>query len=117
MFHRYYDRKKTSRDTINDIQNKESAAKRNAAEKRVNALWGLLEVRTPEGVEEADVEEIEQYPLGDKRALSRYWEFAGIDPIEKTFTVFETELWSKGGLERVPWTDESQDPVLHPGNA
>eukprot|EP01084_Bolivina_argentea_P082393 149170_1 len=113
-FHRYYDKGRTSRYNINNVRNDESNSKRDAAEKRVNALWGLLELRTPNGVDKADIEDINVYPLGDKRLLSDYWTFCGIDPIEKTYTVFKEEEWGNGGLIRIPWKNKLIDPVLHP---
>ena len=113
-FHRYYDKKRTSRLNINHVRNSESNSKRDAAEKRVNALWGLLELRTPNSIDKADIEEMDIYPLGNKRSLSDYWKFCGIDPVEKTYTVFKESQWSKGGLQRITWNDISTDPVLHP---
>ena len=113
-FHRYFAKDKTKRFTINDVHKPGSEKKRDAAEKRINALWGLLELRTPGKSGDADLEEIEEYPLGDKRSLTDFWKFAGIDPVEQTFTVFESSVYSDGGLARVPWKDHSIDPVLNP---
>ena len=113
-FHHYYDKKRTSRLSINHFRNPEQATKRDAAEKRVNALWGMLELRSPNEVDKADLAEMDKYPLGNKRSLADYWKFCGIDIVDMTFTVFEEKEWSKGGLTRIAWKDESIDPVLHP---
>eukprot|EP01083_Nonionella_stella_P113045 333102_1 len=112
-FHRYYDSKRTKRYNINNVRHPESDLG-DAAEKRVNALWGLLELRTPNERGNADLEDIDKYPLGKERSLSDYWSFCGIDPVEKTFTVFKENVWTKGGLQRIPWKDRSRDPVLNP---
>ena len=115
--HRYFSREKTKRFTINDVHSPGLERKKDAAEKRINALWGLLELRKiPGGSDKADMDEMEMYPLGDKRSLSDYWKFAGIDPVEKTFTVFETSVYADGGLARVPWKDKASDPVLSATN-
>ncbi len=128
-FHRYYDAKSTKRLNINHIpQKRDNALIRDGAEKRVNALWGVLELRASlkgEGEdkgdaksarEKADLRELENsaYSLGDKRSLSDFWDFAGIDITNMEITVFPTKRWSLGGLDRVTWKDESIDPVSHP---
>ncbi len=53
----------------------------------------MLELRTPNDIDKADIEDIQLYPLGNKRLLNDYWKFCGIDPIEKTYTVFKEEVW------------------------
>ena len=96
--------------------NHESYKLRDRSEKRVNYLWNVLQLRTPElnpskmSNQElqpfVELKEIEKYGLGNKRTLQQYWEFAGINIINKTFTVFDTQLWAQGGLTYVPWNQK-----------
>ena len=112
-FHRYYGHN-TKRKNINDIKNKDSNTIRQESEKRINSLWGLLELRTPSNVNQANLIDIDKYPLGRKRSLKNYWKFAGIEPISRNITVFKESQWANGGLKRIPWDDQSIDPVINP---
>ena len=117
VFHRYADKAKRGRMPYS----KEVQQLRDASEKRVNYVWGLLETRTPNQgqMDKAQLLEIDTYgKLGDKRTLKQFWKFAGLDEIKQNITVFDHGLWAKGGLTRVPWNEPytDQDPVLHPKN-
>lgn len=83
------------------------------AEKRLNALWGLLDTRTPHvdrATRELVTRDLDQYGLGNKRTLDQFWQFLGIDPLEMTITVFPISKLESGGLTRVPW--RSDDPMM-----
>ncbi|ETO22928.1 hypothetical protein RFI_14263 [Reticulomyxa filosa] len=111
MFHRYADRAKRGHMSYND----DIASKRDSSEKRINALWGLLQVRTPdpEEYEKANLVDLDKYPLGNKRTIDQFWKFVGINPITQNFTVWPETLWASGGLIRVPWNYPFTDPVLN----
>lgn len=89
---------------------------KDASEKRINALWGLLELRTPGEYDKANLEELELYGLGHQRSLVDYWKFAGIDMVEKKVTVFDTDFVADNGFERIPWNDRSMDPLVNHDN-
>ncbi|ETO14851.1 hypothetical protein RFI_22516 [Reticulomyxa filosa] len=110
MFHRYANKAKRGRMQYNT----EVASLRDASEKRINALWGLLELRTPdpERIQKANLVDLDKYPLGDKRTLQQFWKFVGINPTTLQVTVWKESLWASGGLERVPWNSPHVDPVL-----
>ena len=87
----------------------EVARLRDESEKRVNYLWGLLELRTP-GILKQDksnefLKDIELYGLGDKRTMEQFWQFVACDPYKQNITVFDTAIYSGGGLKRVPWNE------------
>eukprot|EP01083_Nonionella_stella_P086197 239291_1 len=114
VFHRYADRGKRGKmpytQDIGDL--------RDRSEKRVNYLWGLLDLRTPQVLKdekqmELITQDIDKYGLGDKRNMDQFWEFVACDPINQNITVFKQSLWSKGGLRRVPWNPPyaEKDPV------
>ena len=88
---------------------------RDVSEKRLNAVWGLLEIRTPaiSDILKADKRELDKYGLGNKRTIEQFWAFCGVDAIAQNITVFDKSLWSDGGLERVPWNPPHIDPVLN----
>ncbi|ETO28190.1 hypothetical protein RFI_08941, partial [Reticulomyxa filosa] len=110
MFHRYADKAKRGRMQYNV----NVAAKRDASEKRINALWGLLTIRTMDLQEQqkANLFELDKYPLGDKRTIQQFWKFVGINPLTFEVTVWKESVWASGGLQRVPWNAPHTDPVL-----
>lgn len=91
--------------------NKESHYLRDKSEKRLNYMWGLWNIRYPndkdlsliEIAKKAEIRELNKYGLGDKRPLDAFWKFAGINPINKSITVWKEDLYSKGGLQYVPY--------------
>ena len=108
LFHRYASKSNRGRMPYS----KEVGVLRDRSEKRVNALWGLMDLRTPNvsAAERAEIlAEIERYGLGDKRTMEQFWEFVGCDPILLNITVFARELYENGGLDRVAWN--ADDPL------
>ena len=91
--------------------NKESHSLRDKSEKRLNYMWGLWNIRYPRqeawNIDEikqiAELRELDKYGLGNKRTLDQFWNFAGINPINKSITVFKESLYSNGGLQYVPY--------------
>ena len=74
-------------------------------------MWGLWNIRYPRqeawNIDEikqiAELRELDKYGLGNKRTLDQFWNFAGINPINKSITVFKESLYSNGGLQYVPY--------------
>ena len=113
LFHKYAARASRGKMPFS----KEIQAARDISEKRVNYLWNLLDIRTPDISKEQReeiIKDIELYPLGNKRTMKQFWNFVGCDPILQNITIFETEMWSKNGLQRVPWNAPfaKDDPLL-----
>ena len=101
----YYD-KGPKRRSPHVGSNKESHYLRDKSEKRLNYMWGLWNIRYPDKPNDfgdAELRDLHIYGLGDKRSLAQFWEFAGINPLEKTITVWKEDLYAKGGLEYVPY--------------
>ena len=87
---------------------------RDSSEKRVNYIWGLLDIRTPNDTNKANLIEIQKYSLGNKRRIDQYWKFAGIDPKKLKNTRFNISVYANDELIRVPWNPpyDGFDPVL-----
>eukprot|EP01084_Bolivina_argentea_P102684 183937_1 len=110
LFHRYADRGHRGKMPYT----KEVGDARDLAEKRINYLWGILDIRTPDIKDKTNfIMDIDKYSLGDKRTLQQYWQFVGCDPIKQNITIFEIEKWSNGGLTRIPWNSpyDKDDPL------
>jgi len=109
-FHRYSPDKEHARGTINTLWRFDTGSERDRSEKRVNHLWGVLTLRTPDKSKlDANLKDFHKYGLGKKRSLDAYWLFAGIDITNLKFKVFPPSEIAKG-LKRVPW-DVPGDPV------
>lgn len=108
-FHRYSPDKEHSRGNINKVWKHDTAKIRDRGEKRINKLWGLLDIRTPNWKEEdINLDEYDKFGLGTRRSLDDYWKFAGINIKTREFKIFKQEEYRKG-LTRIPWKEN--DPL------
>eukprot|EP01084_Bolivina_argentea_P139361 245178_1 len=108
----YYD-KGPKRRSPHVGRNQESHILRDKSEKRLNYIWGLWNIRYPQDKgltideisKKCELRELSKYGLGTKRTLKQYWKFAGINPYNKTITVFKESLYAQGGLDYVPYSN------------